>query len=859
MPNHHPPIAATKGRSRRLQTRVGLALGTLMFVLSLLLAAVLGKTAETHIAQLSAVNLENLSDHIAGELSEGMSQFSREVVNQTRHRVFEDRTSRPDEMRAALDRFKADNPEFAYVSIVDVATARVLAAGGGIFEGGDARGRPTFEEGRKGPYLGDVHDAARLAELLPRPPTKEPLRFLDVAAPITDASGTVYRVFAAHVAWEWTAQVRDRIIGPAKDRRGVEAFLVDTRGKVVLAGSPGVPVGTDLSPIVGQKGKAAVRTTWADEQDYLTSVAEVRPRGPFPGFGWRVVARQPFETALAPVRNLQYAFLIGGLLLGLGAAGLAWFVGGRLVRPVSLLAEGAATTRKQFEILAESLPQVVWQADARGRLEYVNKDWVVAHQPAGRPRVEDLAHWISPGDRDEFLQAWRHSLGSAAPLDVRCRLRTPEHGAERWFDLQASAVRDDDRTTLRWVGTIFDVHEMVTLSEATKRALAEERGARADAERLARMRDEFLATVSHELRSPLSAINGWSEILLRKGSADPMIAKAGEVIRRNSAMQATLINDLLDMTAVLGGKMLLAREPVDVSRIAREVVVSQLHAAQAKGVDLSRRDDMPVMVNADPRRLTQVLSNVVGNAIKFTPAGGRVDVLMTIRDGQACLRVKDTGRGISAEFLPHVFDRMRQEDASATRNAGGLGLGLAVARGIVELHQGTITAESDGPGRGTLITVCLPLSGMDAEFAPSAAGEDDTLAAGTNLRGTSILVVDDEQDAREVTQVALASLGAHVRLASSALEALQFLARERFDVLVSDIGMPDMDGLTLLRRIRALPNGSARQLPAVALSAFAMETDVRAGMQAGFQAYVAKPISIGPLAQAISVARETTQ
>jgi CheY-like chemotaxis protein len=280
-------------------------------------------------------------------------------------------------------------------------------------------------------------------------------------------------------------------------------------------------------------------------------------------------------------------------------------------------------------------------------------------------------------------------------------------------------------------------------------------------------------------------------------------------------------------------------------------VLSHLHSAQQKGLGLAAKASAPAIVEGDNRRLTQVLNNLVSNAIKFTPAGGNVRVEVGVEDGYAVLEVTDNGRGISPAFLPHVFERMRQEDGSGGR-AGGLGLGLAIAKGIVELHGGTITVNSAGPGTGTSVTVTVPVSaemeGMSeqAQVARRPAQQD------ADLMGMRVLLVDDEQDAREVAQVALTSLGAKVTVATSGAQALQLLNGARvFDVLLSDVGMPVMDGLALVRAVRSHADEQVRRLPAVALTAFALETDVQAGLNAGFQDYVAKPISIRRLSEAI--------
>jgi signal transduction histidine kinase/ActR/RegA family two-component response regulator len=882
-------------RPYRLQTRIGLSLGALVLVSAAVLAEVLFQAAERRILRLSAENLENLSLQMGRELSAGMDGFARAVLDQSVRERFTEPDATPAEMRAALEQFHRSHPEFAYVSVVDAATARVVAAGGGVFEGGSAAGRPTFEEGRKGLFLGDVHEAVRLAELLPRPANGEVLRFLDVAAPIRDASGGVIRVLATHVGWVWTDTVRERVFGPVTDRRGVEVFLIDTEGKVVLQGSPRIAVGASLASLTGALGPVARRVDWKNEGAYLTVAADVTPAGRFDGFGWKVVARQPFELAYGPARDLRSAFLAGAAALGLAAAAIAWLVAAHLTRPVRLLAEAARNTGtdaevaplpfhghvgevsdvhgaiarlsdaarararaaelkdREFAVLAESLPHVVWQADAEGRLQYVNRDWIRADGPQALLRVADFERLIHADDRDAFRQAWSGALARASDLRLRVRLHPADAGQPRWFDFDARAVEGERPGTRHWVGTLFDVDDMVTRAALTERRLLEERVAREEAERLTRMRDEFMATVSHELRSPLSAITGWSDILLRKGGADETLSKAAAVIRRNALLQARLIDDLLDMTAVLAGKLTLSSSHFDLVALVREVALSFTQAAREKGVMLTCGESPPASVVGDPKRIAQVLSNVLGNAVKFTDTGGRIEVEAWADREAGHVKVTDTGRGISPSFLPHVFDRMRQEDGSIRRQAGGLGIGLAIAKAVVELHGGAIRADSRGLGAGTTFTISLPLASSDA---PEPAAEPvATDSSQVDLSGTRVLLVDDELDAREVAQVTLASLGAMVSTAASAAEALRMLAHGRFDALVSDIGMPVMDGLALIDAVRRLPDPATREIAAVALTAFAMESQRRTGLDAGFDVYVAKPISMWRLGQAIRLAQ----
>jgi PAS domain S-box-containing protein len=383
--------------------------------------------------------------------------------------------------------------------------------------------------------------------------------------------------------------------------------------------------------------------------------------------------------------------------------------------------------------------------------------------------------------------------------------------------------------------------------------LRRERAARADAERASRMKDEFLATLSHELRTPLHAILGWSQLLARRGTAE--LAQGLGVIERNARAQTKIIDDLLDMSRIISGKVRLDVQRVDLAAIARLSLDTVRPGADAKGVRLQAvLDPLAGPVNGDPNRLQQVLWNLLTNAVKFTPRGGRVQVLLERVNSHLELRVIDTGQGITAAFLPHVFDRFSQADASNTRQHAGLGLGLAIVKQLVELHGGSVNAASAGPGQGATFCIELPLLSVSGETAkppdrrhPSRSeGAERNLAdpAGhfADFSGLKILVVDDEPDARALMRRLLEDSGATVLEASSAAEGLSTLRAARPDVLVSDIGMPRESGYTLIRQIRALPPDAGGATPAVALTAYARTEDRMQAILAGFQHHLAKPV-----------------
>jgi PAS domain S-box-containing protein len=374
-----------------------------------------------------------------------------------------------------------------------------------------------------------------------------------------------------------------------------------------------------------------------------------------------------------------------------------------------------------------------------------------------------------------------------------------------------------------------------------------------------RLKDEFLATVSHELRTPLTAIVGWLH-LVRTGQMDgESVGHALETVERNARSQAQLINDLLDVSRIVTGKLHLDVAPLSLAAVVGDAITSVRPAADARRIRLGAAigPDLPV-VRGDRDRLQQVFWNLLSNAVKFTPEGGRIDVTVRAAGSSVEVEVRDTGQGIAAEFLPHVFDRFRQADQSTTRAHGGLGLGLAIVRHLVELHGGTVRAESGGEGRGATFAVALPIAPASQGGEPAAASSrivDDTPAPNgrpARLDGLHVLVVDDEPDTRELLAFGLSRCGARVSSASSASEALKAVAEELPEVLISDIGMPEADGYELIRWVRSLPAERGGETPAVALTAYARPEDRQRALKAGYQLHISKPVELAELIAAVS-------
>ena len=373
------------------------------------------------------------------------------------------------------------------------------------------------------------------------------------------------------------------------------------------------------------------------------------------------------------------------------------------------------------------------------------------------------------------------------------------------------------------------------------------------------LKDEFLANLSHELRTPLSAILGWSQVLRRHATDDPETQQGLETIERSARLQAQLIEDLLDMSRITAGKVRLDVQPVEPVTVVEAAVETVRPAAEAKGIRLEKLlDPRAGAVSGDPNRLQQVVWNLLANAVKFTPRAGRIQIVVEQVDSQIEIAVADTGIGIKPEFLGHVFERFRQADASSARRYGGLGLGLAIVKHLVELHGGTVHAKSLGEGQGATFAVRLPVAAVHGsayrggELHASRLLPVPYVFKPSDLSAVKVVVVDDDADARVLIERVLAECDARVFTAATADEALELIAAERPDVLVSDIGMPDVDGYQLLRRVRGLGPSKGGSVPAIALTAFARSEERTRALRAGFLAHLSKPIEPAELVATVA-------
>jgi signal transduction histidine kinase/ActR/RegA family two-component response regulator len=441
-----------------------------------------------------------------------------------------------------------------------------------------------------------------------------------------------------------------------------------------------------------------------------------------------------------------------------------------------------------------------------------------------------------------------------------------QHGQEQMRQAVRISPLSHEGVVIGTLTIIDDVTERVRREaelqnqiEERSRLLSSEKLARNEAERANRLKDEFLATVSHELRNPLNAILGWAH-MLRLGKLTPANAeRAVETIYRNAKSQAQLVADLLDVSRIISGKLRLDVRPVDLISIINAAIDSIRPAADAKTIRLQATlDPAACSISGDADRLQQIVWNLLTNAVKFTPKGGRIQVKLQRVDSHVDIIVSDSGVGISKEFLPHVFDRFRQGDASTTRIHGGLGLGLSIVHQLVDLHGGSVAVHSEGEGKGATFTINLPSASVvsnqkELDSAPPANAEEITTFDGLpSLQGLKVLVVDDEADTRELIAEVLKEVGSEVITARSVEEALIALEKHKPDILISDLGMPNEDGYSLISKVRALAAEQGGHIPAAALTAYARAEDRMRVLRAGFQFHLPKPVDSAELVTVVA-------
>lgn len=531
---------------------------------------------------------------------------------------------------------------------------------------------------------------------------------------------------------------------------------------------------------------------------------------------------------------------------------LRWFGTNTDITDRQQAEEALRQSEERYRCLAESIPQLVWTANREGALLDVNQRWTeFTGVTLEQVRITGWEAVVHPEDLPILSQRWNEAVQQKTAYQAEGRMRRAD-GIYRWHLHQAIPQKNERGEIVKWFGTATDIEAQKQLEIERHRLLEQEQAARSAAERANRIKDEFLAVLSHELRSPLNPILGWTKLLQTRKFDETKTAQALATIERNARLQTQLIDDLLDVAKILRGKLSLKVTSVNLSFAIESAIETVRTAAIAKSISLNSVLPNIGQVSADAARLQQIVWNLLSNAIKFTGNHGQVNITLEQVGNLAEITVKDTGKGINPEFLPYIFESFRQEDASITRKYGGLGLGLAIVRQLVEAHGGTIVADSPGEGLGSTFTVRLPLLNVEPEIKHTNELPPQEL----DLTGIRILAVDDDPDARELLTVLLTQYGAEVLAVASAEQALATLESFSPDVLVSDIGMPQVDGYTLIQKIRALPPEKGGRVPAIALTAYAREDDRQRALDTGYQRHVTKPLEPEQLVRsAIALAR----
>lgn len=523
-------------------------------------------------------------------------------------------------------------------------------------------------------------------------------------------------------------------------------------------------------------------------------------------------------------------------------------------------------SEERFRLLSACSPVGIFFTDTEGHCTYTNPrcQAICGFNPEEN-NGEIWLQFIHPEDKERVIADWSAYTYEGQEYSDEFRLAKPDNSI-LWVRVRSTPMLSSLNELLGHVGTIEDITER-KLFESTRNQVMVEQAARKEAEAASRMKDEFLAVISHELRTPLNSILGWSRLLRAKKFDQDTTARALETIERNAATQSQLIEDILDVSQIIRGKLRLNNVNINLTSIIETAIDAVRPQAEAKTITIeSNLENYQEKIWGDPVRLQQVIWNLLSNAIKFTPEKGKVEVRLSYGNCEETtsslrhisstpiygqIQVIDTGIGISKEFLPKVFDRFRQADSSSTRSHNGLGLGLAIVRHLVEMHGGAVYAESAGEGKGATFTVKLPLRKKFKQVTEKSNNSCNNLNTKT-LEKVKVLIVDDEADTRELISFTLQQYGAIAMVANSVTKALTMLPDFHPDVLISDLGMPGQDGYALIRQVRALELKRGGCILAIALTAYSREKDRQQAIAAGFQMHLSKPIDIEELVDAIA-------
>jgi PAS domain S-box-containing protein len=640
---------------------------------------------------------------------------------------------------------------------------------------------------------------------------------------------------------------------PEKQQGFINALLENVEDGIVACDSEGVITVFNHAArgMHGRPERPIAADQWAEYYDlYLPDGLTRMRKEEIPLFrALQGESVRNVEMLISPKGGAALTVLVsGGAVYGATGEKLGAVV---VMRDFTEHKEAREALRRESRLLhalMDNIPDAIYFKDTEGRFTRVN-----SHAPyRGNKSPEEV---VGKTDFDFFVREHAQAayddeqrvIRTGVPIVDKEEKEVYTDGSTTWLSTTKVPVFDDAGRVTGIVGISRDITERKRAEEA-RLELAREQAARTEAEHANRLKDEFLAILSHELRTPLTAILGWAKMLIDGIIGEDRGAEALDAIYRNAKSQAQLIDDLLDISRIITGRLRIDARPVELASVVEAAVTSARPSCSAKGITLQTSfDPRAGIVSGDPDRLQQVVWNLITNAIKFTQGGGVVEVRLARAGTQAQIVVSDTGQGIEPEFLPHIFDRFRQADMGTTRRHGGLGLGLAIVRHLVDLHGGEVRAESEGRGRGSRFSVTLPAAACESstvEDERAAVLRSITSGAARlhSLEGLRVLLVDDEADARQLLAEILSRCGAQVRAVGSAVEALEVLSAWLPDVLLSDIGMPESDGYELLERVRALPKERGGETPAAALTAYAGARDRERVLSSGYQAHIAKPV-----------------
>lgn len=613
-------------------------------------------------------------------------------------------------------------------------------------------------------------------------------------------------------------------------------YLVDNHFRIRQVNPTAMSIFGNIPNLIGRDFEEVIHILWEKNYEELVKI-----------FRHTLETGEPYASVEQSERRLDrnrtqyYEWRIDRITLPEGAYGVVCYFRdiSNQVRARAAIAESEVRFRTALSIVAD----IVWTADPNGAFISEQPNWA-AYTGQHWEQMQGFG-WLNaihPDDRLTVEKTWRKASRIQGVYESQGRLWHASSQQYRYFVVRATPLLDAEGNVAEWVGAYTDVHEQRAAEEMRRESQNQMQKALAESEQLGKLKDEFLATLSHELRTPLNSILGWAHMLQSKTVDPEMSVSAISAIYSSARVQTQIIDDLLDVSRILGGKMSLRPKKITLAEILNSAINTVGHAIRAKQITLDVRYDQNsdrIALYADPQRLQQVFWNILFNAVKFSTQGAHIDIVVQPSASEVSVVIRDYGVGIDPAFLPHVFERFRQADSSTSRKHGGLGLGLAITRNLVELHGGTIVAQSGGLGSGATFTVNLPLADHAIVSAIPFPSSQSSTAYNFDFDDRRVLLVDDDPQTLQIMRTAFELCRAEIRSCSSAAECLEILKQWRPHLLISDIGMPGQDGYWLIREVRALSFG--RKLPAIALTAYALPADRARVLDAGFNVFVVKP------------------